>query len=127
MLLHNMVCKEAATRRGSGLVAAGSEREVGPHGIGESTNGARRGRRMGVGMHAEVREISAEALLKERTGGWVQRLAGRAQDFGDDGRGLFWSTRLGAGTLQRLLLLFLACGTFRAVATAGALALERWR
>ena len=76
-------------------------------------------------------KVLSETRLKEGAGGWVEWLAGRAQDFVDDGRDISLtlgpSLARGKGSALQGLFLLPALGAFaarnRAVA-AGALALK---
>src|SRR5580700_8102150 len=90
-------------------------------------------RRPRIGMHPHPAEIITEARLHESAGGWVERLAGRAQNIVDDGRGLrrHWAASRSptAFALQhraRLALFFAFFGLARRIggSAAGTFALQ---
>jgi hypothetical protein len=80
-------------------------------------------------MHSHLAEVVAEARLHEGTGGLIERLAGRAQDFVYDGWDYLAVVAVRGFSLNRKDLLFfrIALGTFwftRSLGSAVALALQ---
>jgi hypothetical protein len=106
--------------------SVGREEYMVADGIGKRIDGLRRFCGPPIGVNADPAEVVSEARLEEGPGSTVERLAGRAQGFVDNGR-----SHVGGG-LQRwsalesgfLLLARLAFSTARSASAASALALQ---
>jgi hypothetical protein len=113
---------------GGGLKLPRPKNNVRSDGISQGLHGAGRFRRPLVGMNAHRAKVMSKARLHEGARGRIQRLAGRAQNVMDNGRGHGprpngW--RGGGGfALQALLFAFLAFTIRTRRAAAGTLALE---
>ena len=110
-------------------IAAGAEDKVLAAGIGAGVQRPRRGRGGGIGMHADLREVVAEAAFHQAAGGAVEGRARRGQNRVDTPRGgarqggIAGCSTLGPA-LQGLAAAVLAFAVLGGARTAGAGALD---
>ena len=104
-LLHRvdqLVCEQSLALRSAGAVLSCAEDDFLAHGICQSIDCFSRRCGLATSMYTHVAEVVSEARLKERTGGVIERLAGRAQHIMNNGRSHGGTMGRDGATLQFL-------------------------